>query len=74
MDSEEGISGGGVAGFGRRVAGAISAMYADAASGLPDEVHCRTCGSVQRVDPEDCLRHGWPVCCGATMTLGREVR
>lgn len=39
----------------------------DLAAGL---VYCRTCGRVRRVDSAHCLRHGWPKCCGYTMTLG----
>lgn len=33
------------------------------------QVWCRTCGHTQRVDSADCLRHGWPKCCGYTMTI-----
>lgn len=32
-------------------------------------VWCRTCGSSRKVDSADCLRHGWPKCHGATMTI-----
>jgi hypothetical protein len=32
-------------------------------------VWCRTCGREQRVDPARCLQHGWPECCGYTMTI-----
>ena len=32
-------------------------------------VWCRTCGRSERVDGADCLRHGWPKCCGYTMTI-----
>lgn len=32
-------------------------------------VWCRTCAREQRVDAADCLRHGWPKCCGHTMTI-----
>ena len=33
------------------------------------QVWCRTCSATMRVDPDDCLAHGWPSCCGQTMTL-----
>lgn len=32
-------------------------------------VWCRTCRREQAVDGADCLRHGWPKCCGYTMTI-----
>ena len=32
-------------------------------------VECETCGAVQRVDSAECLRSGWPRCCGYTMRL-----
>lgn len=33
------------------------------------QVWCRQCGSTQQVDGADCLRTGWPTCCGYTMTI-----
>jgi hypothetical protein len=33
------------------------------------QVWCRTCGATLRVDSAECLRLGWPRCCGYTMTL-----
>jgi hypothetical protein len=33
------------------------------------QVWCRSCGSTQKVDSADCFRHGWPKCCGYTMTI-----
>ena len=30
---------------------------------------CRTCGRSEKVDPAECLRSGWPECCGHTMTI-----
>ena len=33
------------------------------------QVWCRTCGATQKVDSAECLRSGWPRCCGYTMTL-----
>jgi hypothetical protein len=32
-------------------------------------VWCRTCQRSQKVDSADCLRNGWPKCCGYTMTI-----
>lgn len=32
-------------------------------------VWCRTCGSTLKVDAAYALRHGWPKCCGYTMTI-----
>ena len=32
-------------------------------------VWCRTCGNSEFVDSGYCLRHGWPKCCGYTMTI-----
>lgn len=33
------------------------------------KVWCKTCRREQSVDSADCLRHGWPKCCGYTMTI-----
>ena len=32
-------------------------------------VWCRPCGATQKVDSAECLRSGWPRCCGQTMTI-----
>ncbi len=32
-------------------------------------VWCHTCGRMQRVDSGNCLAHGWPRCCGYTMSI-----
>lgn len=32
-------------------------------------VWCKTCGREQKVNGADCLRDGWPKCCGHTMTI-----
>jgi hypothetical protein len=32
-------------------------------------VQCKTCGKSESVDFAHCLQHGWPECCGKTMTL-----
>ena len=33
------------------------------------QVWCRECGSTQKIDGAECLRSGWPKCCGYTMTI-----
>jgi hypothetical protein len=33
------------------------------------KVWCTVCGRMERVDAAHCLRHGWPKCCGYTMTI-----
>lgn len=32
-------------------------------------VWCKFCGKEQKVDSAHCLGHGWPKCCGETMTI-----
>lgn len=32
-------------------------------------VWCLECGRTQKVHSADCLRHGWPLCCGYTMSI-----
>ena len=32
-------------------------------------VWCRRCGRSEKVNPAKCLAHGWPKCCGETMTI-----
>ena len=33
------------------------------------QVWCTRCGHTQRVNTPGALRHGWPKCCGYTMTI-----
>jgi hypothetical protein len=33
------------------------------------QVWCRRCGATRKVDSAHCLAHGWPECCGETMTI-----
>lgn len=47
----------------------FDAMYKDMAATLPNSVRCSQCGRTQIVNPEDCLRRGWPKCHGHTMLL-----
>lgn len=39
------------------------------AIGNPNMVWCRHCGRSQSVDAANCIRSGWPKCCGYTMTI-----
>jgi hypothetical protein len=32
-------------------------------------VWCTKCGRTQSVNSVECLKHGWPKCCGLTMTV-----
>ncbi|MGB3478361.1 MAG: hypothetical protein WBB67_04290 [bacterium] len=32
-------------------------------------VWCKKCGRSVKIDPAYCLQHGWPECCGVTMTI-----
>lgn len=47
----------------------IDNFYREAAANLPTSVECKRCGVSISVDPEKCLREGWPICCGQTMSL-----
>lgn len=48
-------------------------LYTNLASSHPSlqrgMVWCRTCGHSQKVDSANCMRSGWPKCCGYTMTI-----
>lgn len=48
-------------------------LYKDIASANPQmqrgKVWCTVCKRMEKVDSADCLRTGWPKCCGYTMTL-----
>jgi hypothetical protein len=33
------------------------------------QVWCRSCGSTRRIDSAGAMQHGWPKCCGYTMTI-----
>lgn len=33
------------------------------------QVWCRQCGRTRRTDSAESMRHGWPKCCGYTMTI-----
>lgn len=35
------------------------------------QVWCRKCGNTLKVDTAECLRNGWPECCGETMTIDK---
>ena len=36
-------------------------------------VQCLECKRVEKVDSAHCLRHGWPKCCGYTMTIDVDL-
>ena len=40
-----------------------------AADPLDTQVKCRGCGAAQRVSFAECVKLGWPMCCGETMAL-----
>ncbi len=48
-------------------------MYESIAKSHPKlargQVWCHTCGRSSLVATADCLRSGWPMCCGETMSL-----
>ena len=44
-------------------------MYEDMAKVCGNRVWCTKCGATQKVDAAECLRYGWPKCCGYTMTI-----
>jgi len=33
------------------------------------QVWCHQCGATRKVDGAHCLAHGWPKCCGYTMSI-----
>lgn len=48
-------------------------LYDDLATAHPKlrrgKVWCHECGREQSVDPAQCLRSGWPMCHGETMSI-----
>ena len=62
-----------VAVLGHKEAGRMLTLFDRVVDQVPQlhrgRVWCRTCGHTQRVDAAQCLRGGWPACCGATMTI-----
>lgn len=48
-------------------------MYQDMAESVPQlrrgQVWCTVCDRTQKVNSGGALQHGWPKCCGHTMTL-----
>ena len=47
----------------------LDGMYESMASKLGSRVKCGTCDIEMDVDSAQCLRLGWPKCCGHTMML-----
>lgn len=33
------------------------------------KVWCTICDRMLKVDPEECMKNGWPKCCGYTMSI-----
>lgn len=54
--------------------GSLHRAIADEALPNVKSVRCRKCGAEQPVDAADCLAHGWPKCCGATMTIDTKEK
>lgn len=53
----------------RRVSGIHAEIVADVPALQGGQVWCRSCGATLKVDSAHCLAHGWPKCCGQTMTI-----
>ena len=55
----------------RKIATEVSQIARSQARSLPSSqnIWCHECGSIQKVDGAMALDHGWPKCCGATMTI-----
>lgn len=56
-----------------RLLEAASGLHQKIANDVPQirrgKVWCKTCRREQSVDGAECLRSGWPKCCGYTMTI-----
>jgi hypothetical protein len=50
--------------------GALHRSLADSI-GNPKACWCVICDREQAIDAAHCFRHGWPKCCGMTMTTDR---
>lgn len=55
--------------IGRRLSGIHERIVADVPALQRGRVWCRKCGDTEKVDAARCLRYGWPMCCGETMTI-----
>ena len=51
----------------------LNAMYTDMGKSnnklIRGRVWCTTCGTTHEVNSSWCMQHGWPQCCGETMTI-----
>ena len=51
----------------------VAGIHGKIAAGIPSlsrgKVWCYECGRTQEVDGAQCLRSGWPECCGFTMSI-----
>ena len=52
-----------------RVAGVHDKLAGSHASLLRGRVWCTSCANTRQVDVTQCLKLGWPKCCGVTMTI-----
>ena len=57
----------------RRFVEKVGGLHDAIARDVPElnHVYCTVCGHEMDVEGGDCLRHGWPKCCGKTMHCGR---
>ncbi len=55
--------------FVKRAAGLHDKIAADVPSISRGQVWCYECGRTRKVDGGQCLRFGWPECCGFTMSI-----
>lgn len=53
----------------RRVSGLHEKIVDDVPQLQRGQVWCTKCGATKKISSADCLRHGWPKCCGYTMTI-----
>lgn len=49
--------------------GFIDRAVADVPALRRGRVWCHHCGATLKVDSALCLRKGWPLCCGVTMSI-----
>ena len=53
----------------KRASGLHEKIAADVPAIAKGHVRCEDCGHEEHVNGAECLRAGWPKCCGYTMTL-----
>ena len=54
-------------------AGVVTGLHERIVSDVPQlsrgRVWCHSCGATMKVNSAECLRSGWPLCCGETMSI-----